>query len=103
MTYCLNFQNFIEKVSNSSKYILSDVEMKCPEGWEREGAKCFKVYHIERSWPQALVFCARYGSLLARIESQKENSFLTKLVNRPQRSAYATPKTDYWIGTFFEF
>uniref|UniRef100_A0A7E4V9J7 Sushi, von Willebrand factor type A, EGF and pentraxin domain-containing protein 1 n=1 Tax=Panagrellus redivivus TaxID=6233 RepID=A0A7E4V9J7_PANRE len=83
---------------HEARSILSDISMQCPEGWEREGSKCFKVYHIERSWPQALIFCGRYGSTLARIESQKQNSFVTKLLNRPQRSASSTVKTEFWIG-----
>uniref|UniRef100_A0A914YWX2 Uncharacterized protein n=1 Tax=Panagrolaimus superbus TaxID=310955 RepID=A0A914YWX2_9BILA len=84
--------------STFSKAALTDISLKCPEGWELEGSKCFKVYHLEKSWPQALFFCGRYGSLPARIESQKENLFVTKLLNRPLRSASGTLKTEYWIG-----
>uniref|UniRef100_A0A914C4L0 Fibropellin-1 n=1 Tax=Acrobeloides nanus TaxID=290746 RepID=A0A914C4L0_9BILA len=84
--------------SPDATFSLTDIDMRCPEGWEREGAKCFRAYYLERSWPQALIFCGRYGSLLARIESQRENAFLARLLNRPQRSASATTKTDYWIG-----
>lgn len=89
--------------STFSKPALTDISLNCPEGWELEGTKCFKVYHLEKSWPQALFFCGRYGSLPARIESQKENLFVTKLLNRPLRSASGTLKTEYWIGKIYIF
>lgn len=45
-------------------------------------------------------FC-RFGAVLAKIESQKENYFLSKLVAKPQRSVGASFKTEYWIGLFY--
>uniref|UniRef100_A0A9J2P4X9 Sushi, von Willebrand factor type A, EGF and pentraxin domain-containing protein 1 n=1 Tax=Ascaris lumbricoides TaxID=6252 RepID=A0A9J2P4X9_ASCLU len=81
-----------------ANYIVSEVDVQCAEGWDRFGAKCFRVYVAERSWPQALVLCARYGSQLARIESQRENNFVGRLVSKPQRNGPSNPRTDFWIG-----
>ncbi|VDM23842.1 unnamed protein product [Toxocara canis] len=81
-----------------ANYVVSEVDVQCAEGWEKFGAKCFRIYAVERSWPQALVLCARYGSQLARIESQRENNFVGRLVSRPQRNGPANPRTDFWIG-----
>ncbi|ETN78495.1 hypothetical protein NECAME_10314 [Necator americanus] len=39
--------------------VLSDIELQCPEGWNRLSQKCFKTYHLEKSWPQALHTCSR--------------------------------------------
>lgn len=42
--------------------VVSDIELRCPEGWSRHGEKCFLVHHVDRSWSQALSFCSRYAS-----------------------------------------
>uniref|UniRef100_A0A183GMG6 C-type lectin domain-containing protein n=1 Tax=Heligmosomoides polygyrus TaxID=6339 RepID=A0A183GMG6_HELPZ len=73
---------------------LSDIEQTCPEGWSRLGQKCFKEYHVEKSWPQALRMCARYGAHLARIETPRENKFVASLLSRPGRSS----QHETWIG-----
>ncbi|KAI6187191.1 hypothetical protein M3Y98_00215500 [Aphelenchoides besseyi] len=50
-----------EKQLNNTEvpYLLTDISMQCPEGWEIEGNKCYRLYPTERSWPQALIFCGR--------------------------------------------
>ncbi|KAI1733255.1 CUB domain-containing protein [Ditylenchus destructor] len=87
--------------NNSSanvKHLITDIDTKCPEGWEHLDNKCYRLYPIEHSWAQALAFCTRFGASLARIESQRENAFLSKLLAKPQRSAGASSKSEYWIG-----
>ncbi|KIH60420.1 lectin C-type domain protein [Ancylostoma duodenale] len=74
--------------------VLSDIELHCPEGWSRLGQKCFKTYHVEKSWPQALHTCARYGAHLVRIETSRENKFAASLLTRPGR----TTQHQAWIG-----
>ncbi|EPB80398.1 hypothetical protein ANCCEY_00495 [Ancylostoma ceylanicum] len=74
--------------------VLSDIELYCPEGWSRLGQKCFKTYHVEKSWPQALHTCARYGAHLARLETSRENKFAASLLMRPGR----TTQHQAWIG-----
>ncbi|VDM13491.1 unnamed protein product [Wuchereria bancrofti] len=80
-----------------SKYTVSDIGLECAQGWEKYRSKCFRVYTVERSWPQALLFCSRYGSQLARIESFGENSFLHRLVNRQQK-ILPINRNEFWIG-----
>ncbi|OZC07370.1 lectin C-type domain protein, partial [Onchocerca flexuosa] len=80
-----------------SKYTVSDIGLDCAQGWEKYRSKCFRVYTIERSWPQALLFCSRYGSQLARIESFGENNFLHRLINRQQK-IFSTNRNEFWIG-----
>lgn len=40
----------------------------------------------------------RYGSNLVRIDSYKQNQFLSRLINRPQRSGLLSVPNDFWIG-----
>ncbi|KAK0398751.1 hypothetical protein QR680_002734 [Steinernema hermaphroditum] len=78
---------------------INPINIECylsTDGWERSSTKCLKVYQIERSWPQALAFCARYGSQLARVESNKENDYIGRMLTKPQISQ--VPRSDYWIG-----
>ncbi|KAL3108455.1 hypothetical protein niasHT_015377 [Heterodera trifolii] len=79
-------------------FVLADVKLGCAEGWDQFGAKCLRAVPTERSWPQALSFCARFGAVLARVESSAENAFLSQLVARPQRSAGISSPTEHWIG-----
>uniref|UniRef100_A0A914RCH4 C-type lectin domain-containing protein n=1 Tax=Parascaris equorum TaxID=6256 RepID=A0A914RCH4_PAREQ len=51
-----------------ANYIVSEVDVQCAEGWDRFGAKCFRVYVAERSWPQALVLCSSVLSVLHPIK-----------------------------------
>ncbi|TMS38354.1 hypothetical protein L596_005096 [Steinernema carpocapsae] len=85
-----------ELVVSNAEFHLTDIDLDCPDGWERGATKCFKVYQIERSWPQALVFCTRYGSQLAKVESKKENEFIGRMLTKPQINQM--PRSDYWIG-----
>ncbi|KJH47372.1 lectin C-type domain protein [Dictyocaulus viviparus] len=71
-----------------------DIELYCPEGWSNLGRKCYKIYHIEKSWPQALKMCARYGAHLVRIDTPRENKFIASLFSRPGRSS----NQQSWIG-----
>ncbi|KHJ78196.1 lectin C-type domain protein [Oesophagostomum dentatum] len=74
--------------------VLTDIDLQCPEGWSHIGQKCLKAYHIEKSWPQALHTCARYGAHLVRIETARENKFAAVLLSRPGRSS----QHEAWIG-----
>ncbi|VDM80410.1 unnamed protein product, partial [Strongylus vulgaris] len=96
--------------------VLADIELQCPEGWSRLGQKCFKTYHVEKSWSQSLHTCARflietnlfflcyefkltsmpsrYGAHLIRIETARENKFAAMLLTRPGRST----QNQAWIG-----
>lgn len=49
-----------EKESVKPKFVLSDIDTTCPTGWERQDASCYRLYSMERSWPQALAFCSRW-------------------------------------------
>ncbi|CAI4229546.1 unnamed protein product [Auanema sp. JU1783] len=94
----LIFQNVLSEefhVGNGSSALLSDVELKCPEGWQLINLKCFMIYQIEKSWPQALSTCSRYGAHLARIESGPENDFVANMVSKPGRPGI---HPEYWIG-----
>ncbi|EJW73409.1 lectin C-type domain-containing protein [Wuchereria bancrofti] len=50
--------NGLKNVTDS-KYTVSDIGLECAQGWEKYRSKCFRVYTVERSWPQALLFCSR--------------------------------------------
>ncbi|VBB34143.1 unnamed protein product [Acanthocheilonema viteae] len=89
-------ENGMKNVTDS-KYTVSDIGLDCAQGWEKYRSKCFRVYTIERSWPQALLFCSRYGSQLARIESFGENTFLYRLINRQQK-ILSINRNEFWIG-----
>ncbi|CAD5221161.1 unnamed protein product [Bursaphelenchus okinawaensis] len=82
-------------------YILTGVSMNCPAGWDLVGDKCFRVFNSEKSWPQALLFCERYGALLAKIESAAENDFLSRIIARPTKSL-AQSSAKHWIGLITE-
>uniref|UniRef100_A0A914GWY3 Uncharacterized protein n=1 Tax=Globodera rostochiensis TaxID=31243 RepID=A0A914GWY3_GLORO len=86
------------KENNPPLFVLADVKLGCADGWEQFEAKCLKVVPIERSWPQALSFCARFGAVLARVESSTENAFFSQLIARPQRSAGIASPSEHWIG-----
>ncbi|PAV81139.1 hypothetical protein WR25_22383 [Diploscapter pachys] len=77
--------------------VVSDIELRCPEGWLRHGEKCFLVHHVDRSWSQALSFCSRYGAQLAKPETFSENRAVASLISRPSRPG---EKHDYWLGLF---
>ncbi|VDK34919.1 unnamed protein product [Gongylonema pulchrum] len=55
---CLLKENGV-KNSTDLKYIVSDIGLECAQGWEKYGSKCYRVYTVERSWPQALLLCSR--------------------------------------------
>lgn len=40
----------------------------------------------------------RFGATLARIESQKQNAFISKILIKPLNSASVIGKLDFWIG-----
>lgn len=56
----LFFQEALGKNQTEVSYQLTDVDLQCADGWERNSKKCFRVYTAERSWSQALVSCARF-------------------------------------------
>jgi hypothetical protein len=72
---------------HSVNHLLTDVETTCAEGWHHLDGKCFRAFppSLERSWPQALGHCAKYGAHLAQINSAKENKFVAALVGRHRR------------------
>ncbi|KAI6214115.1 Sushi, von Willebrand factor type A, EGF and pentraxin domain-containing protein 1 [Aphelenchoides besseyi] len=123
-------QMLTEKQLNNTEvpYLLTDISMQCPEGWEIEGNKCYRLYPTEKSWPQALIFCGRgrgefakkrnvvkakhLQDLLQQTSQQrgtlrcknwhesnrkKENTFVSRLISRPHRSA-TIARSAHWIG-----
>lgn len=52
----LNLQKFFQP----PPFVVADVGHSCADGWEHFERKCIRVIPIERSWPQALAFCARF-------------------------------------------
>ncbi|VDD98069.1 unnamed protein product [Enterobius vermicularis] len=62
--------------------------MRWERGMEEEGKSVYPSTKL----------LSQYGSQLARIESQRENSFVSRLINRPLRSASLVQKTQFWIG-----
>lgn len=68
-------------------------------GWDLHDGNCYRVYAIERSWPQALVVCGRYGSQLARVEDPKTNEFVGRQARKLLRPR-ARESATYWIGLF---
>ncbi|VDM57877.1 unnamed protein product [Angiostrongylus costaricensis] len=90
----LNMCYFIALKNNSPPSVLSDIDLSCPDEWYKLGRKCLKTYHVEKSWPQALKMCSRYGAHLVRIDTPRENKFIASLLSRPGRRS----QQQAWIG-----
>nr|CAD2188647.1 unnamed protein product [Meloidogyne enterolobii] len=95
-------KNHRQHRKNPPPSVLADVQLSCAEGWERFEGKCYKLISIEKSWPQALAFCSRFGAKLVRLESSEENKFLAKYLMRPHlTSGPTTSPSEYWIGLLY--
>ncbi|XP_021365376.1 perlucin-like isoform X2 [Mizuhopecten yessoensis] len=60
---------------------LQDV-LSCPDGFERHGYRCYKVFALHVSWIDAKQYCQLYGADLVQIDSALEESIVEGIVKR---------------------
>ncbi|KFD52311.1 hypothetical protein M513_06874, partial [Trichuris suis] len=83
--------------SEDAKYRQKQAKLTCPDEWILHGLSCYRVYTTQRSWPQALSVCSRYGGHLVKIEAIEENQFVHEIMRERLASLNVQ---DFWIGLF---
>uniref|UniRef100_A0A5S6QUS0 Fibropellin-1 n=1 Tax=Trichuris muris TaxID=70415 RepID=A0A5S6QUS0_TRIMR len=81
----------------SARYGQKLVRLTCPDEWKLRGLSCYRVYTTQRSWPQALSICSRYGGHLVKIEAVEENQFVHEMV---REQLLSLDVQNFWIGLF---
>ena len=57
-------------------------EGPCPSGWTYFKGYCYLVSSSIKTWHQAQAYCKELGGDLVKINSEEENEFVLKLVNK---------------------
>uniref|UniRef100_A0A8D0GKN6 C-type lectin domain-containing protein n=1 Tax=Sphenodon punctatus TaxID=8508 RepID=A0A8D0GKN6_SPHPU len=75
----------LDPVTNSSGSV------KCPDSWTTYAGHCYQIYHVFKTWKEALSSCRKEDGDLASIHNVEEYSFLVSHHNYK-------PTDKFWIG-----
>ena len=75
----------------------------CEAQWTSFGSSCYKLYNSTQRWKNAKLNCQKFGSMLVKIDSDKESKFLEEKYLRKGRRRYWIGLSDFdegeWIWT----
>ncbi|XP_069106625.1 perlucin-like [Argopecten irradians] len=69
--------------SKSTRIVKDDTDvLSCPEGFERHGYRCYKVFTDHVKWVDAKQYCQIYGADLLEIDSAQEEFIVEGMIKR---------------------